>query len=117
MDHQASTQWKLVHLLRHWIVRYSAALITTGLALTIWSLWPVMHEDPFAIFIAAVIVVARSFGFGPALLCMLASATSLAYFVFPPAGLNMSTNDLERLAVFVVVSTLTAGLARQRSQA
>src|SRR4051812_2517837 len=117
MDHQASPQWKPVHLLRHWIVRYSAALIATALALTIWSLWPVMHEDPFAIFIAAVIVVARSFGFGPALLCTLASATSLAYFVFPPAGLNMTTNDLERLTVFGMVSILTAGLARQRSQA
>ena len=44
---------------RHWTVRYTAALVATGIALGIWFLWPVMRQDPFAIFIAAVVVSAR----------------------------------------------------------
>ena len=102
---------------RHWAVRFAGGLVATAIALGIWFLWPVMHEDPFAIFIAAVIVTARFFGFGPALLCTGSSVAALAYFVFPPAGLEVSSKDSERLLVFVLVSILTAGLARQRSQA
>jgi PAS domain S-box-containing protein len=118
MTEGSSPRWPLgSQLLRHWVVRYGGALLATGIALSIWSLWPVMHEDPFAIFIAAVIVVARFFGFGPALLCTFTSAGVLAYFVFPPAGFQITPNDGERLLVFGLVSVLTAGLARQRSQA
>ena len=102
---------------RHWAVRFAGALLATAIGLGIWFLWPVMHEDPFAIFIAAVIVTARFFGFGPALLCTASSSAALAYFVFPPAGLPVSPKDSERLVVFVLVSILTAGLARQRSRA
>src|SRR6266700_2575557 len=39
---------------RHWAVRFAGAILATAIALGIWFLWPVMHEDPFAIFIAAV---------------------------------------------------------------
>jgi PAS domain S-box-containing protein len=101
---------------RYW-VRFAAALLATATALGIWFLWPVMHEDPFAIFIAAVIVTARFFGFGPALLCTGSSMAALAYLVFPPVGFAVSPKDSERLVVFVLVSILTAGLARQRSRA
>jgi len=117
MDRPTSSQWKPAQLLRHWVPRYGSALLATGVALGIWALWPVMHEDPFAIFIAAVIVVARFFGFGPALLCTVSSAVVLAYAVFPPPGFEMTPNDAERLVVFGLVSILTAGLARQRSRA
>jgi PAS domain S-box-containing protein len=102
---------------RHWLVRFAGALLVTAIALGIWLLWPVMHEDPFAIFIAAVIVTARFFGFGPALLCTASSTAVLAYFVFPPVGFEVGPRDSERLVVFVLVSILTAGLARQRSRA
>jgi len=102
----------------HWTLRYSGALVTTGLALWIWFLWPVMHQDPFAIFIAAVIVSARFLGFGPALLCTAASSLALDYFTFDPKfSFAMSANDYGRLVVFIVVSVLTAGLARQRWRA
>jgi PAS domain S-box-containing protein len=117
MAQEPSAPLNPARFLQHWSVRYGGALVATAVALSIWALWPVMHEDPFAIFIAAVIVAARFFGFGPALLCTVSSAVALAYLVFPPPGFQMTSNDLERLVVFGLVSVLTAGLARQRSRA
>jgi PAS domain S-box-containing protein len=103
---------------RHWTLRYAAALLATGIAQCIWFLWPVMRQDPFVIFIAAVIVSARFLGFGPALLCTAASGLAIDYFAFEPRfSFSLSANDYVRLLVFVVVSVLTAGLARQRSRA
>jgi len=101
----------------HWALRYGVALAATAVALWIWLLSPVMHEDPFAIFIAGVVFTARFFGFGPAILCTATSALALDYFVFPPPGFRITGYDSERLLVFVLVSILTAGLARQRSRA
>jgi PAS domain S-box-containing protein len=103
---------------RHWTLCYAAALIATGIAQCIWFLWPVMRQDPFVIFIAAVIVSARFFGFGPALLCTVASGITIDYFVFEPRfSFSLTANDYGRLLVFIAVSILTAGLARQRSRA
>ncbi len=101
----------------HTLLRYSAPFLVTGIAVLVWLLWPVMHQDPFAIFIAAVIVSARFFGFGPAVVCTGLCAGILDYFVFPPYGFGMSRNDSARMVVFVIVSLLTAGLARKRKQA
>ena len=102
----------------HWTLRYTAALVATGIALTIWWLWPVMRQDPFAIFIAAVVVSARYFGFGPALLCTATSGLAIDYFAFEPRfSFSLSANDYGRVLVFIAVSILTASLARQRSRA
>jgi PAS domain S-box-containing protein len=77
-----------------------------------------MHQDPFVIYILAVVFVARFFGFGPAVLCTFSSAIVLDYFVFgPKAGIAMSPNELQRVGFFMLISVLVAGLARQRSQA
>ena len=98
-----------------WRLRYSAALGTTGIALWAWYLWPVMHQDPFVVFLAAVIVTARVFGFGPSVVCTVASVVALDYFTFSPRfSFALSANDAERLLIFVMISVLTAGLARQR---
>jgi len=103
---------------RHWTLRYTAALAATGLALFIWFLWPVMRQDPFVIFITAVIVSARFFSFGPALLCTAASGLAIDYFALEPRfSFSLSVNDYGRLSVFIAVSVLAAGLARQRSRA
>lgn len=99
------------------LLRYTAPFFVTGIAVVVWLLWPVMHEDPFAIFVAAVIVTARFFGFGPAVVCTALCAGILDYFIFPPFGFGMNRNDSERMVVFVIVSLLTAGLARKRKQA
>ncbi|PYV52910.1 MAG: hypothetical protein DMG91_18305 [Acidobacteria bacterium] len=105
--------------LQHWSVRYIGALLAASVALIIWWSWPVMHQDPFAIFIAAVIISARLFGFGPALLCTFASAAALDYFAFDlrNRGFELSISDWERVLIFVLVSLVTAGLARKRTQA
>src|SRR5580704_19289257 len=105
-------------LWRHWTIRYTAPMVAAGVALCIWFLWPVMRQDPFAIFIAAVIVSARFLGFGPALLCTTASGLAIDYFIFEPRfSFSLSANDYGRVLVFIAVSILTAGLARQRSRA
>lgn len=106
--------------LRDWhpCFRYFAALAVTAIALWAWYLWPVVHQDPFTVFLAAVIVSARVFGFGPAVLSTVASVAALDYLTFTPRfSFALSPNDVERLLIFVLVSVLTAGLARQRSHA
>lgn len=100
------------------VVRYVAPFVITGIALLLWMLWPVMHADPFVIFIAAVIISARFFGFVPAVVCTALSALTLDSLLSPPGpDMSVSNPDAERLIVFIVVSVITAGLARKRSQA
>ena len=97
---------------------YGSALAATALSWCIWWLSPVMHQDPFVIFILAVVFVARFFGFGPAVLCTFSSALVLDYFVFgPKSGIEISQTELQRAGTFVLISVLVAGLARQRSRA
>src|SRR6266576_2040183 len=97
---------------------YVSALAATALAWCIWLLSPVMHQDPFVIFILAVVFVARFYGFGPAVLCTFSSALVLDYFVFgPKSGIQISQTELQRVGIFVLISVLVAGLARQRSRA
>ena len=97
---------------------YASAVAATALSWCIWWLSPVMHEDPFVIFILAVVFIARFFGFGPAVLCTFSSALVLDYFVFRSRlGIAMSQNELQRVGVFILISVLVAGLARQRSRA
>ena len=105
--------------LQHWSLRYLGALLIAAIALAIWWLWPVMHQDPFVVFVAAVIISTRLFGFGPALLCTLASAFALDYFAFDLRHLEfeLSASAWERLLIFISVSLVTAGLARKRTLA
>jgi two-component system CheB/CheR fusion protein len=76
-----------------------------------------MHQDPFIIFVLAVVFIARFYGFGPAVLCTFSSAVVLDYFVFRPSSLGMSETELQRIGIFVLISVMVAGLARQRSRA
>ncbi len=105
----------------HWsdrIAWYGSALGATALAWCVWALNPVMHKDPFVVFILAVVFTARSLGFGPAVLCTFSSALVLDYFVFRSRMWSGVTGDeLQRVGVFVLISLLVAGLARQRSRA
>jgi PAS domain S-box-containing protein len=103
---------------QHWTLRYMAALAATGVALYAWFLWPIMRQDPLLVFIAAVIVIARFLGFGPALLCTAASGLAIDYFALEPRfSFALSADDYGRMFAFVAVSVLAAGLARQRSRA
>ena len=97
---------------------YGSALAATALSWCIWALSPVMHQDPFVIFILGVVFTARFFGFGPAVLCTFSSALVLDYFVFRPrVGFGVSGIEFQRVGIFVLISVLVAGLARQRSRA
>jgi two-component system CheB/CheR fusion protein len=96
---------------------YVSALAATALSWCIWWLSPVMHQDPFVIFILAVVFIARFYGFGPAVVCTFSSALVLDYFIFEPRGLGLSEIELQRVAIFALISVLVAGLARQRSRA
>lgn len=105
----------------HWSDRmawYASAIAATALSWCIWSLSPVMHQDPFVIFILAVVFIARFYGFGPAVVCTFSSALVLDYFIFRPRlGVPVSEIELQRVGIFVLISVLVAGLARQRSRA
>ena len=97
---------------------YASAIAATALSWCIWRLSPVMHEDPFVIFILAVVFIARFYGFGPAVVCTFTSTLLLDYSIFRPTwNTPVSGLEIQRLAVFMLISVLIAGLARQRSRA
>jgi PAS domain S-box-containing protein len=77
-----------------------------------------MHQDPFVIFLLAVVFIARFYGFGPAVVCTFSSAVVLDYAMFrPQIDVAISQAELQRLGLFILISVLVAGLARQRSRA
>jgi two-component system CheB/CheR fusion protein len=97
---------------------YGSALAASALSWCIWWLSPVMHHDPFVIFILAVVFTARFFGFGPAVLCTFSSALALDYSMFRQTfGAAVSENEFQRLGAFILIAVFVAGLARQRSRA
>ena len=97
---------------------YASSIAATALSWCIWWLSPVLHHDPFVIFILAVVFVARFYGFGPAVLCTFTSALVLDYAMFRPRiDVPLSQNELGRLGLFILISVFVAGLARQRSRA
>src|SRR6266536_1920090 len=97
---------------------YASAIAATALSWCIWRLSPVMHEDPFIIFVLAVVFIARFYGFGPAVVCTFTSALLLDYAIFRPTlSTPITSFELQRLSVFMLISVLVAGLARQRSRA
>jgi len=63
---------------------YASAIAATALSWCIWRLSPVMHEDPFIIFVLAVVFIARFYGFGPAVVCTFTSTLLLDYAIFRP---------------------------------
>jgi len=97
---------------------YASAIAATALSWCIWRLWPVMHQDPFVIFILAVVFIARFYGFGPAVVCTFSSALLLDYAIFRPTlSAPITEFELQRLGVFMLIAVMVAGLARQRSRA
>src|SRR5437879_13210820 len=97
---------------------YGSAIAASALSWCIWWLSPVMHQDPFVIFILAVVFIARFHGFGPAVVCTFSSAVVLDYAMFRARiDVPISQAELQRLGLFILISVLMAGLARQRSRA
>ena len=99
--------------------QYGGAALAVWVALNLWVLTPVLHRDPFVLFLAAVVVTARFFGFGPAILCTLLSAACLNFVVFRPHFTFAPTDggDFGRLAIFLAIALLVGSLSRQKTQA
>ena len=111
---------KFTALKRRWVwVQYGSAVVVAWVALSLWTFSPILHRHPFALFLAAVVVTARFFGVGPALLCCAVSTACLDFVVFLPRySFDLNTrDDAERLAVFVALAVLVGSLARQRTKA
>jgi len=101
-----------------WPMRYGGALLSVGAAVAVWTLTGLMHRDPFAIFVLAVVAIARFLGFGPAVFGTALSVIAIDYIGFEPRfSMGITASDLGRLAIFVIISLLAASLARQKSRA
>jgi PAS domain S-box-containing protein len=102
----------------NWPMRYGGALLSVGAAVAVWSLTGLMHRDPFAIFVLAVVAIARFLGFGPAVFGTALSVIAIDYIGFEPRfSMGINASDLGRLSIFVIISLLAASLARQKSRA
>jgi two-component system CheB/CheR fusion protein len=78
---------------------------------------PILQRHPFSLLLAAVVITARFFGLGPALLCS-ALATVCLQLLPPHFAFSLSRSDgVERLAVFLALAVLVGSLARQKTQA
>lgn len=118
MDKRFALMYKFEPRWSDRVAWYGSALAASGLSWCIWWLSPVMHQDPFVIFILAVVFIARFFGFGPAVLCTFSSAVILDYSMFRQTwNAALSEGEFQRLGAFILISVLVAGLARQRSRA
>jgi PAS domain S-box-containing protein len=120
MSERTSILGKWSALKRHSsLVQYGGALLGAWVALSLWSLSPILHRHPFSLFLAAVVVTARFFGLGPALFCSVLSTACLDFVVLSPRysfALNKG-EVLERLAVFLALAVLIGTLSRQKTRA
>lgn len=100
------------------LARYAGSVLAIWLALSLWTLFPVLNRHPFALFLAAVVLTARFLGLGPALLGSIAAVTCLDFIILPRSGFGVSPRDeLERLLVFLALAVLIGSLARQKTKA
>lgn len=102
----------------NWPLRYGGALLSVSAAAAAWSLTGLMHRDPFAIFVLAVVAIARFLGFGPAVFGTGLSVIAIDYLGFEPRfSMGVHSDDIGRLSIFVIISLLAASMARQKSRA
>jgi PAS domain S-box-containing protein len=100
------------------IVRYGGAAVAVWVALSLSTFAPLLNRHAFALCLAGVLFTARFLGFGPAIFCSLLSAACLDLFVFHFSALGLMQGDgIERLAVFLAISTFAGSMARQRTLA
>jgi PAS domain S-box-containing protein len=101
------------------LVQYGGAALAVWVALSLWTLSPVLHRHLFVLLLAAVLFTARFLGFGPAVFCSLVATACLDFFALPPYfSFRVATNaDLERLLVFLAISVFAGSMARQKTLA
>ena len=99
-------------------VRYGGAFLTVVVATGVWYVSPLMHREPFAIFVLGVVFSAHFLGFGPAVLGTALSVLAIDYVAFVPRfSFSLQSSDVARLLMFVFISLLAASLAKQKSRA
>lgn len=94
-------------------------MLAVWVALSLWTLSPVLHRHLFTLLLAAVLFTARFLGFGPAVFCSLVSTACLDFFAVPPyfSFSIRSGAELERLMVFLAISVFAGSMARQKTLA
>jgi PAS domain S-box-containing protein len=118
MDLEPHTQARIHFDRLSWLLRYGGALLTVMIATGVWYVSPLMHRDPFAIFVLGVVFTAHFLGFGPAVLGTALSVLAIDYVAFAPHfSFSLQSGDVARLVIFVCISLLAASLAKQKSRA
>lgn len=105
------------------LLRYGIAVLLPVLAAILVHVRPVLGEEPFFLFLAAVVLSAANGGLAPAFVTTALSAALVRMFYVQGAGLLYYGGDfegMERMGVFVLVSLLlssvVASLRRDRLQ-
>lgn len=97
---------------------YALSVISVAAALLVWLVVPLLHQDPFVLFLLAVVACARFLGVGPAVLCAALSMAAIDYVAFEPRySFSSQPEDYARLCVFLGISLLAVSVARKRSEA
>lgn len=105
-------------LTRDRLLSYFAALCVSAVCTLIVVWLPALRSTPFLPYLGAIALVARFWGFGPALLTIACSGISVDYLIFAPSGqLTLSRMDAIRITGFVAVSLVIVSIARERSRA
>ncbi len=100
------------------LVRYGGAAVAVWVALSLSTFAPLLNRHSFSLCLAAVLFTARFLGFGPAIFSSLLSAACLDLLIFHFSALGiMQGEGVERLAVFLAISTFAGSMARQRTLA
>ncbi|MEW6296278.1 MAG: PAS domain S-box protein [Thermodesulfobacteriota bacterium] len=102
-----------------WVVRYSAAVVSAGVALLLTLLLrPLIAPTFFLLFFAAVVLSAWYGGLGPGLLATALAGLGSSYFLVPTfSPLTGGGSDVVRLVVFALVAVLISSLTAAREQA
>ncbi len=98
-------------------MRYCGALAVTAVAWLAWSIFAAAHTSPLILFLAAVVVSTRFLGFGPGIFSTIVSVGIVDFVILAPRPGASRSADLEEIIIFILVATLTASLARQKSEA
>ena len=97
---------------------YGIAVLSVAVALTVSGL-PAIHlqDAPVSLFLCAVLLSAWFGGIGPGLFATAVSALAFTYYFLPPThSLTLKTDEIPRLAIFVVSAVFVGSLsAAERS--
>ena len=99
------------------LLRYAATVLLVGLALFLTWWIPPLHQTPFPLFFAAVMVAAAYAGRGPGTFAVFLSSAVLAWFLLAPVGsLSLGLPQAIQLNVFILVALWINSVHEHRRQ-